>query len=307
MNKHAQEDYIKEGILALIVLLIVLPIFFQATNLSGTTAKAERCSSHVKIASIAKNPITRESRMELANACPTEQVVVRPKGKTEDEIRNNALDEILYHQYICGSEYGYSYGEVNWNPFTQWKVDNICVICSNISFDPGFGGKQLEGLFTRSTESFVQGQRTYYEFFNGIKPSDEIQDRLAAEKEFIIDTKENYYIVYLATFERSEIGFWKWVGAGGGALGAGLAGKTVLAPLMWVGRLAVGGKMKIVKIALIGTGILAGATAGDYLDENIGYLDSVAIMLIPAESDSLTEVCKNLGKNPDKDPWEEEI
>ena len=94
-NKAVNESFIKYMILALVVLLILFFIFSNVLKIIPGTGEDARCESYVKLASVLKNPLTKEARINMNSACPTKVVEIKSKGSDETTIKNNALDEVL--------------------------------------------------------------------------------------------------------------------------------------------------------------------------------------------------------------------
>ncbi len=317
MNKKAaDESTMKNAIFALIILIILLSIFTGVLHTLPDVGEAIQCESHVKLASRLKNPATKQTRLDLSNSCPTKDITISPKGDGEE----NALDDILNEMYFCANKFGLIDGEVKYNPFSQWKTDNACVVCSNIKFDSSFAGKELNGLLSRSAEANIptKEEKSFLEYFSGFKPTTEKKSELVElekQEQFIIDTNEEYYVVYSVDMSTSKEGFLKSLAYGtiAGA-GAGTVGRLSLSSFISFFTL---GKLRTAKYILWGF-TAAGAAGGAYTGANVkdqsdaNLMGESTLLLIsknPNDPDQpkLSDFCKTLGTDPLEDPWGDEI
>jgi len=324
MNKKAtDENIIKNAVFALIIMIILLSIFNGIMHTLPVIAKENQCQSYVKLASRLKNPFTKQTRLDLSNSCPTTDLTIKAEGKTDEDNRLNALDDILSEMFFCAKKFGLVDGKVKYNPFSQWKTENVCIVCTNVEFDDSLKGRKLDGILSRSIESNIptKEEKTFLEYFSGQQPTDEKKAELvAAEKEnqYIIDTDQKYYIVYSVDMSTSWEGYLKRLALGAGA--GALTGEIVKTPLSTALYLVTGGKLKAAKLIFWGftaAGIAGGASLGSSVnDQSDPSLMGGATLLLVSQNPNiissdkdakippeLSEYCKTLGTNPMEDPW----
>src|SRR3989344_566431 len=313
-RKGVDQNAIKNGILALIILLVLIVVFSNTLKVIPFISENTKCETYTRLASSLKNPYTKDTRIDMNRACPTEQKTLLAQGSNPDEIRKNALDAILQEMYLCGKRWGFSEGEVKRNPFSQWNVDNVCVVCSDMEFDDTLKGmNSLDGLMLRATEAKNPDGKTYYEFFTGIPPSsgikEKLQEKVDGETESI-NTQENQYVIYAVNMRTTTEGFLTRMGLGalfgagtGAAVGVTTAGATVpLRPLLFVLRM----RMYVVKPLFI-IGFVTGAIGGGYVGANVRGQADGALLIAPAAVEDIQKFCKTLGRDPLEDPWEEDF
>ena len=318
------EDGLKNGIFAVIILIILIVLFGRITHFVPSASEDVQCQTYVRLASVLKDPITKENRLDLNKACPTLNAEIAAKGSVSETRNNNALDSVLEEMYHCGQRYGFAYNEFKYNPFNQWKTDNVCVVCTKLDFT-GFEGSELNGLLSRSAVAQVPEGKTYFEFFRGDPPTEDDKTRLKDIDDGLIDTNEDYYIIYTINMRTSMSGFLTRLGIGGaaGALVGTAAASTTKGALyafsapFWIfkGRVitkAITGATK----PLAALGFVAGLAGGAYAGSNVADESYVpdddetypmgAFLLFPTTAENIGDYCKTLGVDPLTDPWEGE-
>lgn len=299
MKKKAMMDTFKHTGMAVVVLIAVLLVLLKMVPLLQSAPQETECGSYIRLASTVKQPITRKSLVDLGAVCPTQELIVKPRGYNDEEINANAADDILTKMYQCGKTWGLDRGKVLRNPFDQWGLDNVCVVCSNITF-PGFPLKEVSGIFERQT-SIIPGEKiSFYEFFTGNTPTPDIVAKLKENDQQSLDTSKKYYVIYSVDMETSEQSYWTWLGLSTTAgAGAGFVATKVISPVLTVVSL-VSSKAKLVKSAIIGIGIIVGVKYGDEIGENRRDISTAKIMVV--DPDEIKQVCQVLGKDP-YGPW----
>lgn len=322
MNKKAMSTTMKDYLLAVFTLIIVLFLLAQVLNPMGEASETKKCERYIDFASKLKNHYTKETRVNLNRVCDTREVVIEAKGRKDEDIKKNAVDAILKEAYFCAKKWGYSFGEVVKNPFNQWKVDNVCVVCTAGEFGMGFSKvKSIDGLLARTTDINVPGSsKKLYEFFTGSPPTEHIKKELEGLKvngkdglKDSINTNENFFVVYSMDMETTTESFFKRVGIFGAIGGATpIIPAIALKPLLWLVRVKVG--------TVVLAGIAIGAIGGAYSGANVREAASARVMILPVKkpdtnnpqqttdefSRKLKDACKSLGQNPLEDPWADE-
>ncbi|MFH2027597.1 MAG: hypothetical protein ABIJ08_00525 [Nanoarchaeota archaeon] len=308
--KKAQFE-IKALIFFLIVLIILLSIFAGLLHRMPFVGEQKRCESYVTLASTLKNPFTKQTRVNLNKACPTKDVEIRARGSQAD-IQNNAFDDILSEMYQCGKTWGFSDGEIKKNPFNQWNVDNVCVVCSELKFDASLKSKgELAGFLERQTKSIIpeSSDKTFYQFFTGSLPTPAIDQQLknfrVDGEEYKIDPNKDYYIIYAVNMRTTPEGFLARMGLGT-ITGIGLTAilGSRLAALRW---------MVIGFTTLTGAYIGANVQGQSYASWSGGVpTTDGALLLVPIRSanevaEDINSYCKTLGVDPLGDPWSDEF
>ena len=304
IGKKAQggEDWIKKGLLAVVILLLLMLIFNRIFDDIRSLGEDNECITSVNLASIGEGEII----------CPTTSKLI-DKGR-EEEI----IDEILFEQYRCGRKFSFHDGTADKNPFKFWPTDSVCVMCSNVSFSTKAKAelKKIKpaDIILRSTETYVprsSPKKTYYEFFTGNIPSSKLKSKLKREAEsdkaYGNDlVKNDFYVIYAVRQATTNKVFWTSMGIGAGATGGTYLLTTLLLP---------GAKIKAAGFFIsVAAGAALGGGAGKIISEktDISILHDAAVVFVPKDAGAIKDLgCHTLGNDPFENPFkideEEEI
>jgi len=287
MNKKAQgEDWIKEGIIAVVMIVLLMVLFYGITTQMKVRAQDSECSTSVTLASLGNGKLI----------CPTTSKFI----DTDDE--DKIIDDILFEQYRCANKFHFRDGIVKKNPFKFWLTDSICVVCANISLSTKAKGKlKMMGpsnIEFRSTESYIPGtKKTYYQFFNGdaaaIEIKNDLKQAIESDEDYGDDVEKNFYVIYAVEQQSSDKVFWtSFVGGTGAVM---LLTKAILP----------GKKLKIAGFIL---SVAAGAKTAEAITSKgeLSVLQKASIAFVPQELDAIKELgCNRLGNDPFENPFEE--
>ena len=207
--------------------------------------------------------------------------------------------------YLCGKRWGFKDGEVIYKWFNQWKdSDNVCVVCSDISFDARLKGmNQLNGLWLRSTEINAPGSsKKMIESLTGLSDISKLKSDLQKTKDTIF-TQKKTYVIYEVNMRTTAESFWKKVGIGSvtGTVGGGIIAAAALPITIFTGGTG----------AIILSGVLIGGVAGGYIGANVKDTTSAQLFVVSGDAQTLTNTlvkeCKTLGRDPSEDLWKDEV
>ena len=205
----------------------------------------------------------------------------------------------------------WKFGEGKLNAFSDWKTENVCAICSIVSFDEKT--KEEYPKINKMSKYLVEKkipfkEKTYHQYFTGKSITDESMLNELIDKEKPIITQIPYSTIFVITKQNTASEFYKSIGITSttGAVGTGLAAVGGIILLNLIPGVNIAATTAIAAGGIgFGTGALTGGSIGSYIATEHKDQYSAAIYLVPYEFADLNAKCNSLGQDPFKEEREE--